>query len=103
MSFRVTIKASNRYDKEYLLPDKAKETLIDYLAEHCLESSTHTPRPNVIIKIDTTEIPLLHVEKFNVLNTQGQITLVSAPPAFRPPILRLQSTLCSSPNSRNGY
>jgi len=58
MSFRVQIKASNRYDKEYLLPDKAKDTLINYLSEHCLESTTHTPRPSVIIKIDTSEIPL---------------------------------------------
>ena len=62
MSFRVIIKSSNRYDKEYLLPDKERETLVDYLSEHCLESSTHTPRPSVIIKIDSNEIPLLNGE-----------------------------------------
>lgn len=58
MSFKVIVRISNRYSREFLLPDKAKGTLIDYLAEHCLESMTHTPRPNVIIKIDSTEIPL---------------------------------------------
>lgn len=62
MSFRAIIRISNRYDKEFLLPDKAKEALIDYLAEHCLESSTHTPQPSVTIKVDTTEIPLLNGE-----------------------------------------
>lgn len=62
MSFRAIIKKSNRYDVEYILPDKAKETLIDYLAEHCLESAVHTPRPSVIIKVDSTEIPLLKGE-----------------------------------------
>lgn len=62
MSFRVIVKKSNRYDADYLLPDKAKDTLIDYLGEHCLESTIHTSRPNVIIKIDSTEIPLLKDE-----------------------------------------
>jgi len=62
MGFRIIIKATNRYDKEYLLPDKVMASLIDYCSEHCLESSTHTPRPGVVIKIDSTEIPLLREE-----------------------------------------
>lgn len=62
MNFRVIIKKSNRYDAEYLIPEKARETLVDYLAEHCLENSVHTPRPSVIIKVDSTEIPLLKEE-----------------------------------------
>lgn len=62
MSFRAIIKVSNGYDTEYLLPDKTRETLINYLAEHCLENAVHRPRPNVVIKVDTTEIPLLNGE-----------------------------------------
>ena len=66
MSFKVIVKKSpsgqNGYDNEFTLPDKQMLTLIDFLAEHCLDRMMHRPRPGITIRIDPTEIPLLREE-----------------------------------------